>query len=166
MATATITRPTTCSGWLVALSECLTTETRQDSSTYIALNESPKWDSIREELTSIVRAAHFNEMPNDWRFQTVDSIATTLADMPDSADWSVQNFQEESHEVADSLVDVYTSDLLAWVSENIRRHQWDDEGIAQPTTDIVELIKLRQFEEIESMVHAVLNQVESLLDEA
>ena len=166
MTTTTIARPTTCAGWLSALSECLTTETRKDSSTYIALNESPKWDSIREELTGIVRAAHFNEMPNDWRFETVDSIASSLVEMPDSEDWDVDDFREEAHEIADSLVDVYTGALLAWVSENIRRHQWDDEGIAQPTTDIVQLIRLRQYEEIESMVQAVLSQVESLLDEA
>ena len=132
----------------------------------MALSSEPKWDDIRDDLQSIVREAHFSELPDDWRYETVDSIATTLADMPDSEDWDVDNFREESCGVADSLVDVYTGALLAWVSENIRRHQWDDEGIAQPTTDIVELIRLRQYEEIESMVHAVLSQIESLLDEA
>ena len=163
--TTTITRPTTCSGWLAALSECLITETRSDNSVYITLSESSEWDEIREDLRGIIRAAHFNEMPNDWRFDTVDSIASELSEMSDSEEWSVENFRDESHWVADSLVDVYTSSLLAWVSENITRSQWDDESFAQPTTDIMELIKLRQFEEIESMVQAVLSEIESLLDE-
>ena len=108
-------------------------------------------------------------MPNDWRFETVDSIASTLVDMADGESWDVDDFREESHEVADSLVDVYTSDLLQWVAANITRHQWDDSDLAngaEPYGDIVALIKLRQFEEIESMVQTVLSEIESLLDEA
>ena len=141
----------------------MTVEFRTDGTPYSTLSDSSEWDEIRDDLRSIVREAHFSEMPNDWRFETVDSIASALSEMPDSEDWSVENFQEESYAVSESLVDVYTSALLTWVSENITRHQWDDEGIAQPTTDIMELIKLRQFEEIESMVHAVLLQIEQLL---
>ena len=164
--TTTIARPTTCAGWLAALSECMTVEFRTDGTSYSTLSDASEWDEIRDDLRSIVREAHFSEMPNDWRFETVDSIASELSEMPDSEEWSVEDFQQESHEVADSLVDVYNGALLAWVSENITRHQWDDEGIAQPTTDIMELIRLRQYEEIESMVHAVLSKIESLLDEA
>ena len=164
--TTTTTRPTTCAGWLAALSECLTVEFRTDGTHYSALSSEAEWDEIRDDLQSIVREAHFGELPNDWRYETVDSIATTLAQMPDSTEWSVENFQEESHSVADSLVDVYTGHLLHWIGGNLRRCSWDDEGIAQSTTDIVELIKLRQFEEIESMVHAVLREIEELLTDA
>ena len=162
--TTTTTRPTTCAGWLVALSECLTNQFRTDGTHYTALSSEAKWDDIRDDLQNIVQEAHLGEFPNDWRFDTVASIARSLTEVTDLEDWNVDNFREESHDVADCLVDVYTSDLLAWVSENICRHQWDDEGIAQPTTDIVGLVRLRQYEEIESMVHAVLNQIESLLD--
>ena len=88
----------------------------------MALSSEAKWDGIRDDLENIVREAHCGEFPNDWRFDTVDSIASTLAEMPDSEDWSVENFKEESYAVAESLVDVYTGALLAWVSENIRRH--------------------------------------------
>ena len=159
----TVARPTTCAGWLAALSECLTVEFRTDGTHYSALSSEAKWDEIRDDLQSIVREAHFGEMPNDWRYETVDSIATTLAEMPDCEDWSVENFQEESYAVAESLVDIYTGHLLHWIGGNLRRCTWDDEGIAQPTTDIVELIKLRQFEEIESMVQAVLSEIEQLI---
>ena len=164
--TTTITRPTTCAGWLVALSECLTSQFRTDGTHYLALSSEAKWDDIRDDLQNIVQEAHLGEFPNDWRYDTVHSIASTLANRTDSEDWDADTFREEmSSEVADTLVDVYTSDLLAWVSGNICRHQWDDEGIAQPTTNIVELVRLRQYEEIESMVHAVLNKIESLLTE-
>ena len=158
-----VARPTTCAGWLAALAECLTVEFRTDGTHYSALSSEAKWDEIRDDLQSIVREAHFGELPNDWRYETVDSIATTLAEMPDCEDWSVENFQEESYAVAESLVDVYTGHLLHWIGGNLRRCTWDDEGIAQPTTDIVELIKLRQFEEIESMVQAVLSEIEQLI---
>ena len=164
MTTTTITRPTTCSGWLAALSQCLTSQTRADGTHFLALDFGAKWDDIRDDLENIVMEAHLGEFPNDWRFETVHSIASTLAEMTDSEDWDVDDFREESHEVADSLVDVYTGALLAWVSENTRRHQWDDDSIVQPTTDIMELIKLRQFEEIESMVQVVLSEVEKLTD--
>ena len=166
MTITTATRPTTCSGWLVALSECLTLQFRTDGTHYMALSSEAQWDDIRDDLENIVREAHCGEFPNDWRFDTVDSIASTLAEMSDSEDWDVDDFREESHEVADSLVDVYTSDLLQWVAGNINRPQWDDDSIVQPTTDIMVLIRLRQYEEIESMVQVVLSEIESLLDEA
>ena len=135
----------------------------------MALSSEAKWDDIRDDLQSIVQEAHLGEFPNDWRFDTVHSIASTLAEMPDSEDWDVDNFRDESHEVADSLVDVYTSDLLQWVAGNINRHQWDDSDIAngvEPHGDIAALVRLRQYEEIESMVHAVLLQIENLLTDA
>ena len=163
-AASCVTRPTTCSGWLAALSECMTVEFRTDGTPYSTLSDSSEWDEIREDLRGIVREAHFNEMPNDWRFDTVDSIAAALTEMADCELWTVEDFQQESHQVADSLVDVYTNALLTWVSEDIRRHQWDDDSIVEPTTDIMELIKLRQYEEIESMVGAVLNEIEKLID--
>ena len=162
----TVTRPTTCSGWIAALAECLTTETRSDGSVYITLSQSPEWSEIREDLQSIVHSAHFSELPNDWRYDTVCQIADCLKNFTDSEDWSVENFMEESHGVADTLTDTYTYDLLQWVSGNINRCQWDDSDIANQAEpgDIVELIKLRQYEEIESMVRAVLSVIEQLID--
>ena len=163
----TVSRPTTCAGWLAALSQCLTLQFRTDGTHYMALSSEAKWDGIRDDLQSIVREAHLGEMPNDWRFDTVDSIASTLAEMPDSQNWDVDNFRDESYALADSLVDTYTSDLLQWVAGNIRRHQWDDSDIANQAEpgDIAGLIRLRQYEEIESMVQTVLSEIESLLDQ-
>ena len=165
--TTPVNRPTTCSGWIVALSECLTLQFRTDGTHYMALSPEAKWDEIRDDLQNIVLEAHCGELPNDWRYDTIDSIASTLAAEADaSAD--VEKFRDLSHEVADSLVDTYTKDLLQWVAGNIRRHQWDDSDFANQAEpgDIAALIRLRQFEEIKSMVHIVLNEIQHLLDEA
>ena len=169
MTTTTIAKPTTVSGWLVALSQCLTLQFRTDGTHFMALSSEAKWDDIRDDLESIVQEAHLGEFPNDWRFDTTHSIASTLAEMPDSEEWDFDDFREESYAVAESLVDIYTSDLLQWVAGNINRPQWDDSDLAnsaEPYGDIMALIRLRQFEEIESMVQTVLNEIQDLLDEA
>ena len=165
-AASCVTRPTTCEGWLAALAHCLTTERRTDGSEHLVLSSASEWDEIREDLVTLVRSAHFQELPNDWRYEVIEGIATMMMQMPDSEEWSVENFREESHAVAESLTDTYTYDLLQWVAGNITRTQWDDSEVAncaEPYGDIVALIKLRQFEEIESMVQCLLLEIEDLL---
>ena len=143
-------------GWCDALWQCLGTNTREDGSKYVSLSDSNCWSDIRDDLQTICREAHNGEMPNDWRFDTIYSIVDELQ----TNGWD----DDTSHELADSLTDVYTSDLLTWVAGNITRATWSDDDLATPTTDIVKLIQVRQYDEIRLMVRVIIQELERLAD--
>lgn len=71
---------------------------------YSLAEDRPEW------LYGAVREAHDDELPNDWRYATCHSIAAMIDDGV-----------TEAYEIADSLVDVYTVNLLEWLAENIGR---------------------------------------------
>lgn len=92
-----------------------TTRTRDNGSTFVTLEDNaPEW------LRDAVREAHDGEMPNDWRFETCRAIWQGLAETPDV----------DHSELADSLVDIYTADLLAWMAGDISRTAYVDETTA------------------------------------
>ena len=69
----------------------------------------------------LIFAAHDDELPNDWRFSTVDHIVNSLADygQPQDSAWDVEAYREVSWEIAESGADSYTSQNVSWVAENV-----------------------------------------------
>ena len=148
---------TTEEAWCEALWQCLCHGTREDGSRYVTLSDGDHWSEIRDDLMELCREAHNGELPNDWRWETIYSIVDDL----NSDGWD----DDTAAELADRYVDVYTGDLLTWVAGNINRchwESWDDEGIVEPTTDLVQLLRIRQCEEIDLMVRSVIESLEAL----
>jgi hypothetical protein len=120
--------------------------TREDGSTYVTLAEDrPEW------LYDAVRDAHDGELPNDWRYQICSAIVDALAD------------GAEPEEIADSLVDVYTHDLLAWLSDNVGRadnvNEALEEYIADVDNGIDRIIAAGQYLCIERMVQVLADAI-------
>ena len=148
---------TTQEAWCEALWQCLCHGTREDGSRYVTLSDDDHWSEIRDDLMELCREAHNGELPNDWRWETIYSIVDDL----NSDGWD----DDTAAELAERYVDVYTGDLLTWVAGNINRchwESWDDEGIVEPTTDLVQLLRIRQCEEIDLMVRSLVSGLEAL----
>ena len=148
---------TTQEAWCEALWQCLCHGTREDGSRYVTLSDDDHWSEIRDDLMELCREAHNGELPNDWRWETIYSIVDDL----NSDGWD----DDTAAELSDRYVDVYTGDLLTWVAGNTNRchwESWDDEGIVEPTTDLVQLLRIRQCEEIDLMVRSVIESLTAL----
>ena len=121
--------------------------TRSDGTRYVRLAEIP--DSM-VWLTDAVHAAHDDEMPNDWRYETCWHIVAALED------------GAERDEIADSLVDVYTADLVQWLADDISRIQYDAEAIDVfgHAETLADAIRVAQYCAIEAMVHLLADAID------
>ena len=166
-----ISRPQTFQAWLEALSGCIGVRHKSDGTSYTYLSEAPYWEPIRDDLLKIVRDAHDDEIPNEWRYSTVAHIVESLLEygQPSESPWDVDSYREVSWEIAESGADSWTSQNIAWLAENVGRVAFRDEDLtaellpAEQACHIGFLALLRQQEEIEWMVQTVLNAVESLV---
>ena len=93
-----------------AFTECK----RQDGSTYWALKEEVDDNDL---FIDFIRDLHDDEMPNDWRYETIVDICNYLCDLVETID-----SQSDAHEIAfsaaDSITSIYTSELCQWLSDN------------------------------------------------
>lgn len=168
MTTATKAAPVTLLQWIEALQGCLTITHRANGTRYTHLSEADYWSDVRDDLQAVIFAAHDDEMPNDWRFSTVDHIVNSLADygQPQESAWDVEDYREVSWEIAEAGSDSYTSQNVSWVAENVNRVAFRDDGLVSELMDssshIGNLCLLRQQEEIEWMVQIVLSSLSDL----
>ena len=110
---------------------------------YTLTDDAPEW------LTDAVREAHDDEGPNDWRFETCYRIALAIDETEEPADGlDVGDF---ANTTADSLTDVYTSDLLTWLAGHLGRVSDVDDASDDPKDGIVEVIRYGQYNVIERM---------------
>lgn len=150
--------------WLVDLRGCLTVTHRADGTKFTHLSDAPFWDAKREKLQEIIFACHDGELPNEWRYSMVDHIVNDLLDRcePDESPWDVEAFRDVSWEVAEAGADAYTSDNIAWLAENVGRVAFREPDVVASMDEshqchIGYLARMRQIEEIEWMVHALLD---------
>lgn len=91
----------------------IVSDTRTDGTTFYKLAEgSPEW------MRAACREAHDGELPNDWRYDIIDSLLERIAD--DGED------DYDSGDAADGLVPIYNSDRVRWLGENVGRGDYCD----------------------------------------
>jgi len=130
-------------------------QTRDDSSHFFILPESaPEW------MMEALRSAHDEELPNDWRFGMVRSIAYAIAECE-----SIDDAREDAMEIADRLADIYTGKLLNWYAEMPSRLDYCDQyreafGADAADTTLSHLMAAQAYA-IEQMIHVILNACEA-----
>jgi hypothetical protein len=130
-------------------------QTRDNGSHFFMLPESaPAW------MMEAVRTAHDEEMPNDWRFAMVRSIAYELAECE-----SIDNAREDAMEIADRLADIYTGQVLNWYAEHSSRldycEQYREQFGADAADTTLSHLMAAQAYAIEQMIHVILNACEA-----
>ena len=136
--------------------ECFETATRPDGSEYTRVKDgSPAW------VTELVRKAHGDDfLPDDWRYETIRSALAFIGD--DATDP-----ENESHEFADTQVDAYTSNLLAWLGSNLLRLGYVDDAVAEYGGEpggIADQIMLGQYAEAREIYELTLSALQDLAD--
>ena len=128
---------------------------RDNDSHFFMLPESaPQW------MHEATRSAHDDELPNDWRFSMVRSIAYAIAECE-----SIDNARDDAMEVADRLADIYTGQLLNWYAELPSRLDYcdryrDEFGADAADTTLSHLMAAQAYA-IEQMIHMILNACEA-----
>ena len=100
---------------------------------YILTDDAPEW------VRDMVCRCHDGELPNDWRYEMIYQIVSE----PDAG--------------PDELADVYTSDLLRWLSDSIGRIAYVDaisEDWGRPDL-VMDQIRLGQIYAIDMMIQLI-----------
>ena len=157
---ATATAFATIEDGLVAITAALVLNTKNDGSSYRSVSDKHPHS---EDIRKIVRELHDGELPNDWRYDTVYFIAHGMLEYSECTEkgWTIDQYQEVIPEVAYGLSDDLNGDLLEWAQIGSRL-EFQDPEIVAPTTNIYNLLKVRQREEIESMAYTLLYRLAGL----
>lgn len=91
------------------------TAKRTDGGSFLRTKDgTPDW------VTDLIREAHDGMLPDDWRYDCIHAALEAIADG-----------DEEGNDFADAYVDVYTSDLHAWLASNNTRSSYVDDAITE-----------------------------------
>lgn len=139
------------------LYDSLETAPRQDGTEFLRLKEgSPPW------MQEVVRAAHGDMMPDDWRYKFVEDACQAIIEHEDDRDSAFASLE----------ADIYTHDLLQWCASNLRRPEYVNETIGEyslPVStrefDILRYIGWGQLHEKEETFNLLYNALEALAAE-
>ena len=141
-----ITQTQTLRDQLKDLDESLSQEKREDNSCYFFLK-----DESKNKYQELIRSLHMDEMPNDWRYETIKNLVSSFLE-----ELTYDNLQDALREsIADNIADYSNSCLFKWLSEIPSRASFEDIHSAieciDDSVDLGYLARLRQIEEIEIM---------------
>lgn len=130
-------------------SQAFTTRKRDDGDQFTTLrDDAPDW------MSDVVREAHGDMMPDDWRYKMISECADALTGY-DPSDW-----QDSDFEICDGLVDVMNGELLDWLSSHGARPVYIDEareeGLIADDTDEMNRIQIGQFMEYREVLNALI----------
>ena len=93
--------------------EFFTTKQREGGESYVTLKDArPDW------VYEMVREAHGEMLPDDWRYATIEAALEFIAENDDA----------DGGEFADLNVDTYNGDRFAWLASHIDRQGYVNEG--------------------------------------
>jgi hypothetical protein len=93
------------------------TRKRESGESFVTLTDDrPEW------LHDAVMAAHDDELPNDWRYETCRDIVQALAELDDDADMDDAPWQ-----IADMLTPAYNAQRVGWLADDLRRVSYIDD---------------------------------------
>lgn len=120
-------------------------------------DDSPNW------MRDAIRDAHSDgRMPDDWIYESCRAIVDSIAEY-DSAD------ECDTCEIADSQVDIYTSELCAWLamhSGNLEAcNEAVSEGLCPDDADMVKRMQTGQYILLDRACAALIAAIDAQADE-
>ena len=131
---------------------------REDGTTYWHLTD----EADTDDLIDWVRDLHDDEMPNDWRYETIVDICTYLMDLIEPIN-EQSDVSDIAFSAADSITSIYTSELCQWLADNTGRLSYIDdaqeEGLIPAEADTFKRLQIGQFECIRSMAVRIIDKL-------
>ena len=150
----------TTTNWFITaatLRSAFTLVQREDGSEFWSRTDEAK---DCEDLKNLIHECHDDEMPNDWRYQTIVNILDRIADYGPDTDWR----DSVAHEITDGCVSIYNAELGAWIAENGSRLAYCDEamneGLVSTDAPMSQRLGAGQYNCIKPMVDHILNALE------
>jgi hypothetical protein len=154
---------TTTINWFITagtLRAAFTQDKREDGTLYWCLTDRAR-QSV-DDLTEWLHSLHDDELPNDWRYETIVSILDALMNV----DAPLDEFMDHHDLVAgisDNITDIYNGSLLQWYADMPSRVAYIDDaqsdGLIDTNTDTIARLTIGQNECIRSMCHRIIDRL-------
>jgi hypothetical protein len=137
--------------------ECFESARRPEGESFTRVKDgSPEW------VTDLVREAHGDFLPDDWRYGCIQSALEFIADTDEPDDGAA--------EFADGYVDVYNGARVAWLDSSIHRGGYCDEalhefGPVDGDRGVFGLLGLGQYMEASEVYGLVLQALADVADD-
>lgn len=129
---------------------------REDGTTYWHLTD----EADTDDLTDWLRGLHDDELPNDWRYETVVNICEALMD---ENDLSNADPGELSVSIANNLTDINNHSLFQWYADYPSRVDYIEEGLLSgyisPEADTMSRLMVGQSICIEQMAYKIAERL-------
>ena len=131
---------------------------RGDNSIVVLKQDAP------EALRDSVHSAHGDRLPDDWIYDKYQSILSTLAGYTIT---DADGLEDNRAEIVDGLVDVYTSDLTAWLNSHNANVYYMTEAQEEygAQTDGFKLLMSAQYMAIDEIAGEVISYLQAQLEE-
>ena len=131
-------------------------DTRQDGSKFWTYTDQARRSA--DDLATWIGELHDEELPNDWRYETIVSILDALVDVDSLVDF------EDHYALVDgistNITDIYNGNLLQWYTDIPSRVGYIDdavsEGLISPDADTIARLTIGQTECIRSMCNQII----------
>lgn len=147
----------TATNWFITadtLRSAFEQETRDDGSKFYSCQHV----DAGTELLEFIQDLHDDELPNDWRYNTIVSILDALCEVDDLSDYQDTNHLADG--IASNIADIYNSDLFQWYADRPDRVSYIDQavsdGLCDHTTDTIARLSIGQNECIRSMCNRTI----------
>jgi len=127
------------------------TDTRVDGKEFVKCT-----NDATQPLKESVRQAHGSRMPDDWTYGTYADLMQRVTD------YDLETFdqlEDVRHEIVDGYVDIYTSDLTAWLNESNDNVYYLTEVLEQglEPKDGFQLLAMAQYQAIDEVMSEVVD---------
>lgn len=131
-------------------------DVRDDGSKYWRLTAEAK-QSV-DDLTFFLHELHGDELPNDWRYETIINILDAIIE-----DNGNTYRGDLAFGIADNLTDTYNSDLLKWYADCLNRLKYPeiarDQGLIRDGLNVIAQLTIGQSECIRTMADLILDKI-------
>ena len=149
---------------LTELAEAFTRDNRADGTAFTKLRDKcPTWLKGSSVMLAIHSAVD-DRLPDDWIYESTASIASTMTGY--SAD-NAEDMRESVHEIADGMVDVYTSARMEWLASNVRNVQLCDDACSElgcEGSNLVSRVGIGQYLALERIASAIIGACDAEAD--
>ena len=142
------------------LRAAFTRDKRTDGSTFWCLTDQAHQND--EELTPWLMGLHDEELPNDWRYETIVSILDALMEI----DGRLADYDDHTDLISgivDNLTDIYNHSLFQWYADIPSRVGYIEEGVLSgiitPETDTIARLMIGQTVCIEQMAFRIVDRL-------
>ena len=142
------------------LRAAFTQDKRDDGSTFWTYTDQARQSA--DDLATWIGELHDQELPNDWRYETIVSILDALMDVDAPLD-EFMDHHDLVAGIADNITDIYNADLLQWYADIPSRVAYIDdavsEGLIDTNADTIARLTVGQNECIRTMCHRIIDRL-------